>query len=151
MGRGVWQATVHGVAKSRTRLSDFTSLAEVLPPLEFLMTFLAKSCYSGQIFCPTGSNTDMQLTLFPVFLALFFFPQSLRTTFTSAEVGFGLSTSSSPHSGPCSIAESILCWAPSLVGCKVEDKESFQEIFLSFHKPGFPVNHLRTRESHLGN
>ena len=26
MDRGAWQATVHGVAKSRTRLSDFTSL-----------------------------------------------------------------------------------------------------------------------------
>ena len=26
MGGGAWQATVHGVAKSRTRLSDFTSL-----------------------------------------------------------------------------------------------------------------------------
>ena len=26
MGGGVWQATVYGVAKSRTRLSDFTSL-----------------------------------------------------------------------------------------------------------------------------
>ena len=26
MDRGVWWATVHGVAKSRTRLSDFTSL-----------------------------------------------------------------------------------------------------------------------------
>ena len=25
MDRGAWQATVHGVAKSRTRLSDFTS------------------------------------------------------------------------------------------------------------------------------
>ena len=24
--RGAWKATVHGVAKSRTRLSDFTSL-----------------------------------------------------------------------------------------------------------------------------
>ena len=24
MNRGVWQATVHGVAESRTRLSDFT-------------------------------------------------------------------------------------------------------------------------------
>ena len=24
MGRGAWQAAVHGVAKSRTRLSDFT-------------------------------------------------------------------------------------------------------------------------------
>ena len=26
MDRGAWQSTVHGVAKSRTRLSDFTSL-----------------------------------------------------------------------------------------------------------------------------
>ena len=26
MGGGAWQAIVHGVAKSRTRLSDFTSL-----------------------------------------------------------------------------------------------------------------------------
>ena len=28
MDRGAWQATVHGVAKSRTRLSDFTSLQD---------------------------------------------------------------------------------------------------------------------------
>ena len=26
MDRGAWRATVHGVAKSRTRLSDFTAL-----------------------------------------------------------------------------------------------------------------------------
>ena len=26
MDRGVWKATVHGIAKSRTRLSDFTSV-----------------------------------------------------------------------------------------------------------------------------
>ena len=26
MDKGAWQATVHGVAKSRTRLGDFTSL-----------------------------------------------------------------------------------------------------------------------------
>ena len=26
MDRGTWRATVHGVAKSQTRLSDFTSL-----------------------------------------------------------------------------------------------------------------------------
>ena len=29
MDGGAWQATVHGVAKSRTGLSDFTSLHEV--------------------------------------------------------------------------------------------------------------------------
>ena len=31
MDRGAWRATVHGVAKSRTRLSDFTSLHFELP------------------------------------------------------------------------------------------------------------------------
>ena len=32
MDRGAWETTVHGVAKSRTRLSDFThSLTEILP------------------------------------------------------------------------------------------------------------------------
>ena len=30
MEGGGWWATVHGVAKSRTRLSDFTSLQEVI-------------------------------------------------------------------------------------------------------------------------
>ena len=30
MNGGAWQATVHGVAKSRTRLSDFTSLNPIL-------------------------------------------------------------------------------------------------------------------------
>ena len=32
MVRGAWYATVHGVAKSWTRLSDFTSLHEALEP-----------------------------------------------------------------------------------------------------------------------
>ena len=30
MDRGVWQATVHKVAKSQTRLSDFTSLGNLI-------------------------------------------------------------------------------------------------------------------------
>ena len=30
MDRGAWRATVHGVAKSRTRLTDFTSLNPIL-------------------------------------------------------------------------------------------------------------------------
>ena len=32
MGRGAWKATVRGVAKSRTRLSDFTSLQATYKP-----------------------------------------------------------------------------------------------------------------------
>ena len=31
MDRRAWQATVHGFAKSRTRLSDFTSLLHFFP------------------------------------------------------------------------------------------------------------------------
>ena len=34
MDRGAWQATVYGVTKSRTRLSDFSSLQE--PETKFL-------------------------------------------------------------------------------------------------------------------
>ena len=35
MDRGAWQATVHGVEKSQTRLSDFTSLYFILAALSF--------------------------------------------------------------------------------------------------------------------
>ena len=38
MDRGAWWATVHGVAKSQTRLSDFTSFWE--DPLEKEMAIL---------------------------------------------------------------------------------------------------------------
>ena len=31
MGGGVWWATVHGVAKSQTRLSDFTFFLSIVP------------------------------------------------------------------------------------------------------------------------
>ena len=37
VNRGAWYATVHGVAKSRTRLSDFTSL-------HFIYIYLTNSC-----------------------------------------------------------------------------------------------------------
>ena len=40
MDRGTWWATVHGVAKSRTRLSDFTSLVLVtISALSFFILF----------------------------------------------------------------------------------------------------------------
>ena len=42
-GRGAWQAAVHGVAKSRTRLSDWTTCASLLsppsPPLLLLSSY----------------------------------------------------------------------------------------------------------------
>ena len=39
MERGSWRATVHGVAKSRTRLSDFTVLYCTVPLLKELHIF----------------------------------------------------------------------------------------------------------------
>ena len=39
MGRGAWQATVCGVSKSRTRLSDFTSLLQVLSSRVFVSVY----------------------------------------------------------------------------------------------------------------
>ena len=47
MDREAWRATIHGVAKSRTRLSDWTELKEkpnasqLLPPLQLLIYFLS--------------------------------------------------------------------------------------------------------------
>ena len=40
MDRGAWQATVHGVAKSRTRLSDFTFPSQRTNTLFFLTFYL---------------------------------------------------------------------------------------------------------------
>ena len=45
MEGGVWQATVHGVAKSRTRLSDFTSLT-ALDIKKVLILFYFKTFYN---------------------------------------------------------------------------------------------------------
>ena len=39
MDRGAWWATVHGVAKSRTRLSDFTFTFSKVPSLNEYKTF----------------------------------------------------------------------------------------------------------------
>ena len=39
MDRGTWQATVHGVAKSRTRLSDFTFTFNMQGSWEFCTIF----------------------------------------------------------------------------------------------------------------
>ena len=36
MDGGAWQATVHGVAKSRTRLSNFTSILSSVTDLTFI-------------------------------------------------------------------------------------------------------------------
>ena len=43
MDSGAWQATVYGVAKSRTRLSDY------------IFTFLSSALYSGRYFTPFSS------------------------------------------------------------------------------------------------
>ena len=48
MDRGAWQATVHRVAKSRTRLSDFTSLQRLSNALIFVTprTAARQTCLS---------------------------------------------------------------------------------------------------------
>ena len=43
MDRGVWRATVHGVAKSRTRLSDFTSLLHTVSMQQMLAFLIINS------------------------------------------------------------------------------------------------------------
>ena len=55
MDRGAWWATVHGVAKSRTRLSHFTSLHFTLAcrsGLQKTLLFLLESSRSGLNFWP---------------------------------------------------------------------------------------------------
>ena len=42
MGRGAWKATVRGVAKSRTRLSDFTSVSVTAPKACVNLSFYEK-------------------------------------------------------------------------------------------------------------
>ena len=48
MNRGVWWATAHGVAKSRTRLSDFTSQYSIV---YMYHSFLIHSSASGHLGC----------------------------------------------------------------------------------------------------
>ena len=43
MDRGAWWATVHRVAKSQTRLNDFTSLH--LPEIYFVLRFVIDSLH----------------------------------------------------------------------------------------------------------
>ena len=50
MDRGAWQATVHGVAKSRTRLSDFT----FFPDQDWSLKFTGQTVRKGH--SPTGWN-----------------------------------------------------------------------------------------------
>ena len=49
MDRGAWWATVHGVAKSRTRLSDFTSLQSF--KVKYRCKKNALNCFRKSSFC----------------------------------------------------------------------------------------------------
>ena len=86
MDRGVWWATVHRVAKSRTRLSDFTSLQ---------WTYYSKILYSSHqhfknysvfkakitgLYCSITNRTKILLFdiwIFSVYTDFYFFSQSL--------------------------------------------------------------------------
>ena len=55
MDRGPWQATVIGVTKSRTRLSDFTFF---LPKWDL---FCKVGCYLFSSDCGTPCNTELKM------------------------------------------------------------------------------------------
>ena len=62
MDRGAWKAVVHGVAKSRTRLSDFTSLHFTLQ-LYLQQLFMPESQYRTDfgfpiLWFPLGLGTE---------------------------------------------------------------------------------------------
>ena len=63
MDRGAWWATIHGVAKSRTRLSDFTSLHLLLGIK--VMTNLDSIFKSRDITLPTKVRL-VKAMVFPV-------------------------------------------------------------------------------------
>ena len=44
MGREAWRSAVHGVAKSQTRLSDWTELNQCLDPMYLMKVLVTKSC-----------------------------------------------------------------------------------------------------------
>ena len=64
MDRGAWQATVHGVAKSQTQLSDFTFFeSKPSPCSNFLNTFIIfTTCES----LPVSLQFSLGLPLFPM-------------------------------------------------------------------------------------
>ena len=55
MDREAWRAVIHGVAKSRTRLSDWTELKEVTSISYFLLIF-------SQMFSPSGLPFSLSLS-----------------------------------------------------------------------------------------
>ena len=57
MDGGAWWATVHGVAKSRTRLSNFTSLQRVISLL--LHELPSLSAHSAQLLMMVSLETQM--------------------------------------------------------------------------------------------
>ena len=60
MDRGAWRSTVHGVAKSQTRLSDFT----------FVGGLLGKDSSLQGSSISSGKNTESSSSLEPLLLAL---------------------------------------------------------------------------------
>ena len=88
MDRGAWWATVHGVAKSRTRLSDFTSKHVqnsffYFPILQSSLPFLSPDflprCIPPVSFLPFKQNIHSLFTLMPP--PLFSFNQLLALCF----------------------------------------------------------------------
>ena len=73
MDGGAWWATVHEVAKSQTRLSDFTHstcLQRPVPHWVYYLTVGGETSYSGGVHSPLVSHCSLLSTHQPVLLLL---------------------------------------------------------------------------------
>ena len=81
MDRGAWWATVHGAAKSRTRLRDFTHTFSICPTLSFpycvhksiLYICVSNSCPTNKLICTIFLDSihiiNMQYSFFSFWFA----------------------------------------------------------------------------------
>ena len=73
MDRGAWEATVHGVAKSQTRLSDFTTINFCLSTIVSYFLLILFHFPSAK-----SSHLQMLVNLLQYLLVLFIFPNVIR-------------------------------------------------------------------------